>query len=67
MSGPAKQRLRILIADEETVFCFGLTKLLGLEDDLRVVAQAENGEQLLTLAETCKPDLVFVQTEIVRE
>jgi DNA-binding NarL/FixJ family response regulator len=65
--GQRRKRPRILIADKEAVFCFGLTKLLGLEDDLRVVAQAENGEQLLALAETCKPDLVFVQTEIVRE
>jgi len=65
--GQRRKRLRILIADKEAVFCFGLTKLLGLEDDLRVVAQAENGGQLLALAQTCKPDLLFVQTEIVRE
>ena len=65
--GQRRKGLRILIADQEAVFCFGLTKLLGLEDDLRVVAQAENGKQLLALAQTCKPDLIFVQAEILGE
>ncbi len=63
----AKQRIRILIADREGVFRFGLKKLFGLEDDLRVVAQAETSNQVLDMAQAFKPDVVFVQQEIVAE
>ena len=61
-----KNRVNILIADTEAVFRFGLMKLFGLEDDLRVVAQAENGGQLLSLAKTFHPNMILVQAEILR-
>jgi two-component system nitrate/nitrite response regulator NarL len=63
----AKKKIRILIADREGIFRFGLKKLFGIEDDLRVVAQAETAEQVLAMAESFKPDLLFVQQEIVLE
>ena len=62
-----KSRASILIADREAVFRFGLMKLFGLEDDLRVVAQAENSGQVLSLTKTFRPDMVLVQAEIVNE
>jgi len=62
-----KSRVSILIADREAVFRFGLMKLFGLEDDLRVVAQAENSGRVLSLAKTFRPDMVLVQAEIVNE
>lgn len=62
-----RKKIRILLADREGVFRLGLKRLLGLEDDLRVVAQAENLERLKALAAPFKPDLVFLQAEIAQE
>lgn len=42
----------------------GLKKLFSVEDDLRVVAQAENCRQLLAMAKTFRPNLAIVQQEI---
>lgn len=42
----------------------GLKKLFSLEDDLRVVAQAEDHAQLLAMARSFRPDLALVQQEI---
>ena len=53
-----KSRMSILIADREAVFRFGLMKLFGLEDDLRVVAQAENSGQVFSLAKAFRPNLI---------
>jgi len=64
--GRAK-RIRILIADREEVFRIGLQRLFGAEDDLRVVAQAEDKAQVARLAGQFKPDLLFVQAEIAAE
>jgi DNA-binding NarL/FixJ family response regulator len=61
------KRIRILIADREEVFRIGLRRLFGAEDDLRVVAQAEDSVQVAHLVEQFKPDLLFVQAEIAAE
>jgi len=60
-----RERVKILIADREGVFRLGLKKLFSVEDDLRVVAQAENPPQLLAMAKSFKPDLVIVDQGIV--
>ncbi len=59
-----KARAKILIADSEGVFRLGLKKLFSVEDDFRVVAQAENFLQLVAMAKTFRPDLALVQQEI---
>ena len=61
------KRIRILIADREEVFRIGLQRLFGAEDDLRVVAQAQDSAQVARLAGQFKPDLLFVQAEIAAE
>ena len=61
------RRIRILIADREQVFRIGLQRLFGTEDDLRVVAQAEDRAQVANLAAQFRPDLLFVQAEIAAE
>jgi DNA-binding NarL/FixJ family response regulator len=62
-----KRKIRILVADHEGVFRLGLRKLFGVEDDLRVVAEAETARQALTLAKTFKPSLLFAQAQLLAE
>jgi DNA-binding NarL/FixJ family response regulator len=57
-------KTRILIADCEGVFRLGLKKLFSVEDDLRVVGQAENCLQLVESAKSFRPNLAIVQREI---
>jgi two-component system nitrate/nitrite response regulator NarL len=59
-----KRKIRVLVADQGGVFRLGLRKLFGLEDDLRVVAQADKGFQVPGLARKFRPDLFFVQAEL---
>jgi len=63
----SQPKIRILIADREGVFRLGLRKLLGLEDDLRVVAQADDPSQLPGLTQKFKPEVLFVQAEMAGE
>ncbi len=60
-------RIAILIADQGGVFRLGLKRLLSLEDDLRVVAQAENPPQILAAVRSFHPDIAFVQSELAGE
>ena len=62
-----KKRIRILVADQEGVFRLGLKRLFGVEDDLRVVAEAQTHAQTLILAKAFKPEVIFVEETIVKE
>ena len=62
-----KRKYRILIADRGGIFRLGLKKLFAVEDDFRVVAQAENAAQTVELTKRFQADLLFVQAEIEQE
>jgi DNA-binding NarL/FixJ family response regulator len=66
-SRPSKTRIRVVVADREGIFRLGLKKLFAVEDDLRVVAEAENEQQLLERARAFHPNVVFVQEEILSQ
>jgi len=66
-SRATKKKISVLVADREGVFRLGLMKLLGVEDDLRVVSQAENAAQLVAMTSCFKPEVVFLQSEILSE
>lgn len=53
-------KIRVLIADDHTVFRHGLRQVLELEPDIEVVGEAANGEQAVELARRLRPDVVVV-------
>ncbi len=52
--------IRILIADDHHVVRSGLAASLGLEDDLEIVGEAENGAQAITIFRETNPDVVLM-------
>ena len=52
------KKTRLLIADDHTLVLEGLKRIL--ESDFDLVGMAENGRELLRLAEEFKPDVVLV-------
>lgn len=53
-------RIRLLIADDQTLMRDGLKTIFDLEEDIDVVGTAENGEQALDMTERLKPDVVLM-------
>jgi len=53
-------RIRLLIADDQTLMRDGLKTIFDLEEDIDVVGTAENGEQALEMTERLKPDVVLM-------
>jgi DNA-binding NarL/FixJ family response regulator len=51
-------RVRVLLIDDHAVLRDGLKLLLGLEQDLEVVAEAGTGEEGVALAERLRPEVV---------
>ncbi len=58
--------LRIILADDHAVLREGLALLIQRQPDLKVIAQAGDGEQLLDLVRRHRPDLVIVDLSMPR-
>jgi len=54
------KKLRILLADDQSLFREALRTLLALQPDFEIVAEAENGERAVALAKVHKPDVVLM-------
>jgi DNA-binding NarL/FixJ family response regulator len=52
--------LKILLADDHMIVRRGLSILLNNEQDMEVVAQAENGQAAVELAAKLSPDIVVM-------
>lgn len=52
--------IRVLLADDQRVIRSGLAMMLGIDADIDVVAQAEDGEQALQLAKELRPDVCLL-------
>jgi len=58
------RKLRILIADDQTLMRDGLKTILELEDDMEVVGTADNGREACELTEALRPDLVIMDIKM---
>jgi len=57
---PAPQQVRLVIADDHPAFCSGLRYLLEMEADLKVVGEASNGADAVTMVRQLKPDILLL-------
>jgi DNA-binding NarL/FixJ family response regulator len=58
--------IRALVADDHAVVRQGLRTLLELQDDMSVVAEAEDGEEAVALAAELHPDVALVDLVMPR-
>jgi two-component system, NarL family, response regulator DesR len=56
--------IRLLVADDETLVREALAVLLGLESDITVIAQADNGADAVALAASRLPDIAVLDLEM---
>ncbi len=54
------EKIRILIADDHTIFRSGLKLLLSSEPAFEVIAEAEDGAQAIELANELEPDVLLM-------
>jgi len=61
---PTKSKIRIVVADDHPIFRDGLCKLLALEEDFEVVAQAQDGRQVLDVLQQFEPDILLLDLKM---
>jgi DNA-binding NarL/FixJ family response regulator len=57
-------RIRVLLADDHTMFRQGLKEMLATGGDIEVVGEASNGREAVALAEKINPDVVILDVEM---
>ena len=61
-----KPTITLIIADDHEIFRDGLALMLSKQDDIQLIAQAENGKELVELTEKLQPDVVLTDIKMPR-
>src|SRR5579862_3490676 len=59
-----RPKIRIVVADDHPIFRDGLCKLLALEEDFEVIAQASDGRQVLEILQQQEPDILLLDLKM---
>ncbi len=62
----SEERVRILVAEDDSVLRRTLTELLRLEPDFQVVSEVANGQQAVAEALIVRPDVLLMDIEMPR-
>jgi two-component system, NarL family, nitrate/nitrite response regulator NarL len=66
LDSPAKPgAIRIILADSQAIYRVGIRKIFALEDDLRVVAQADSLENLRAAIQRYPTDIVLLEGSLL--
>lgn len=63
-SQPGRERLRVVLADDESLMLAGLTAILDAQTDIEVIGTAPDGRQALDLVTRTRPDVVCLDIEM---
>ena len=54
------KKARVILADDHQLFREGLKRILNMEEDIEVVAEAADGVSIIELCNTYQPDIVLM-------
>lgn len=57
---PNMRHIRILLADDHMIVRMGLATIISLEDNMEVIAEAEDGADAVRLADELHPDVIVM-------
>ena len=58
------EKIRILVADDHPVVRDGLVAILSTQDDFDIIAEANNGDELIQKARQYTPDIILTDLEM---
>ena len=60
-------RIRVLVADDQSLIRRGMTLMLSLEPDMEVVGEAADGVEAVEMAQRLRPDVVLMDLHMPRQ
>lgn len=65
MEDGSQSSIRVILADTQAIYRVGMRKVFAIEDDIRVVAQAENLENLYAALKKFPVDVVIAEGQLI--
>ncbi len=65
-SGRAMAKIRVLLADDHTIFRKGLREIIDQQSDMTVVGEAKDGVEAVNNAEELAPDIILMDIKMPR-
>ena len=62
-----KKKIRVLIADDQTLFREGIKDVLTSEKWIEVVGEACDGEEVINLAKKLKPEVILMDIKLPKK
>lgn len=59
--------IRVMLVDDHTVLRDGIRRILEIEQDIKVVGEAEKGEEVLTKIHGCTPDVIVLDIHLPKK
>ncbi|MGH4119671.1 response regulator [Clostridium sp.] len=59
-----KEGIKVLIADDHDLIRQGLKRIIGFEEDIIIVGEAENGQKVLDMLKVCEPDVILLDMKM---
>jgi len=59
-----KEEIKVLIADDHDLIRQGLKRIISFEEDIIIVGEAENGEKVLNMLMSYKPDVILLDMKM---
>jgi DNA-binding NarL/FixJ family response regulator len=60
MAIPIQKHIRVMIVDDNLMFRIGMRAFIGLQPDMRVIAEAADGERAVEMFRLHKPDVTLM-------
>ena len=64
---PTKTKIKILLADDHQVVRMGLAAIIAAESDLRLVGEANDGNEAVKFARELNPDVILTSTDYIED
>jgi len=64
MPSPKREKIRVLLAEDQTMVLGALAALLEMEDDIEVIARARSGDEALKLVQQHRPSVFITDIEM---
>ena len=56
--------IKVIVADDHVLFRAGVKTALSLKKDIRLIGEADNGQQLLHLLKHLQPDVILLDIQM---